>query len=392
MPARTLQNDSEATHSAADSATGVTASFHRERADWADRSIPLMIEYEEDDHTNTNASPSRGSNCDNADDTTTAPRPLTYWNGVALMIGLQIGSGIFSTPATVLTLIPSQPWAVAVWASAGLLVWTGAASFAELGSLYPNNGGMLHYLRHCFGSAPGEAGDVAGFLFAWVWIAVVKPCAMSMIAMIFAEYFLRGFAPRGAMTASEGRETDEWEVKGVALFALVLVTWLNSVSGAKAVGTANIFLILKLIISGTIIVSGFLWMTGILLTQGDQGGKGTRLSSLTFRESRRDLISDFEQQPILHNSAMNASDALLAALFAFGGWESVGLFAGDIANPGEMIPRILNSAMAIVITVFVLIVSAFYAIIPIETLQKTNAVAVVPLPFSNSSTPEYSSC
>src|SRR5436305_6267543 len=60
------------------------------------------------------------------------PRSLTYVNGVAIMISLQIGAGIFSTPAAVRTNVSTSTTALLVWILAGILVWTGAAAFIEL--------------------------------------------------------------------------------------------------------------------------------------------------------------------------------------------------------------------------------------------------------------------
>src|SRR5437868_10648674 len=47
------------------------------------------------------------------------PRTLTFWNGLGIVIGLQIGSGIFSAPATVMDKTQSAWLAVAVWFGAG---------------------------------------------------------------------------------------------------------------------------------------------------------------------------------------------------------------------------------------------------------------------------------
>ena len=158
----------------------------------------------------------------------------------------------------------------------------------------------------------------------------------------------------------------------------VLLTWLNTMGGAKALVTAHLFLVLKVTICGTIIALGMLSVTGILKPRDDMGGPGN--ANLASKNIHHDLNGDITAQPTVYNNFMNVSDALLAALFAFGGWESVGFVAGDIANPSQTIPRILNSAMMVVITLFVLVVSVFYAIIPLETLRTTNAVATVPMP------------
>ena len=297
----------------------------------------------------------------------TPKRTLTFFNGLGLVIGLQIGSGIFSTPAAVATFVPTPVLGVCVWAFAGLLVWTGALAFAELAACCPENGGIQEYLCHCFG-------ELYGFLFAAMWILVVKPCAMGMIATIFAEYLYRGFAP---LQESEN-DRSLWVIKGVALIAIALVTYWNCMGTAKAANTLNVFLVLKISTLGTIICLGFLASVGSVerhrpLEQSGQQ-QSVNKSSLTTDES----LTDAKVKQLTPDlSFNNVTDALLAALFAFGGWESIGYVAGEIIEPAKNVPKILNSAMILVITTFILAVTAFYSVLPIEKIQGTDAVATV---------------
>ena len=291
----------------------------------------------------------------------TPSRTLTFVNGLALVIGLQIGSGIFSTPGYVATLIPWPVLGVAIWAFAGILVWTGAASFAELAVLCPDNGGIQEYLCHCFG-------NLYGFLFACIWILVIKPCAMSMIAMIFAEYLYKGF------TIDEA-DMPLWMLKGLAILATGLMTYLNCMGTSKATNTANVFLILKISTLGTIISLGFVvgLLPAVKLPARTQQFPGDK-SAMT---GDRLLNHTYALQNPLYKDFGHATEALLAALFAFGGWESIGFVAGEVLDPAENLPRILNRAMLIVIVLFVLTVTALYTVLPPETMQSTNAVAAV---------------
>jgi len=50
----------------------------------------------------------------------------------------------------------------------GLLAWTGAGSFAELGSAIPLNGGAQAYLAYSYG-------PLVSFLFAWTAIIALNP-------------------------------------------------------------------------------------------------------------------------------------------------------------------------------------------------------------------------
>jgi len=55
-----------------------------------------------------------------------------------------------------------------VWLISGLLAWTGASSFAELGSAIPQNGGAQAYLSYAYG-------PLVSYLFAWTAIIALKP-------------------------------------------------------------------------------------------------------------------------------------------------------------------------------------------------------------------------
>jgi amino acid transporter len=57
-----------------------------------------------------------------------------------------------------------------VWALSGVLAWTGASSFAELGSAIPLNGGAQAYLAYSYG-------PLVSYLFAWTAISALKPGA-----------------------------------------------------------------------------------------------------------------------------------------------------------------------------------------------------------------------
>lgn len=104
--------------------------------------------------------PSSSSSYPGAGEAGASPeRALTLINGCALVIGMQIGSGIFSTPGVIVREVGSVGAALMVWAGAGLLAWTGASSFAELGAAIPENGGAQKYLDYALG-------EWAGYLFA----------------------------------------------------------------------------------------------------------------------------------------------------------------------------------------------------------------------------------
>ena len=221
---------------------------------------------------------------------------LTFVNGLALVLGLQIGSGIFSAPSQVSNHVPCPGAAVLVWLVSGILVWTGAASFIELGLSIPRNGGIQEYLKVCYG-------NYLGFLFTWMYVAIAKPCAMAMIAMIFAENSSSAAVPLGVLPV--------WEVKILAILGIAFITLINclgTIAGARA---ANAFLILKILAISSIAV------TGILV--GVTGHHSHEFDPEWFASD-----PDPHRQTMLNwAKAGEYITAIYGALFCYGGWESV---------------------------------------------------------------------
>lgn len=221
-------------------------------------------------------------------------KTLTYLNGLSLVVGLIIGSGIFSSPSQVNKNAGSPGASLIVWIIAGILAWTGAASYAELGGAIPLNGGAQVYLSKIFG-------EWAGFLFTWCAVMVLKPGSAAIIAIIFGEYVVR------AVVGAEAVEVSQWLNKGVALGGLLLVTFLNCVSTKVGTRSADVFMFLKFValigvtVTGVVVaITGFSW----------KGQPSEDWKSKGWFEGTNTNVS-------------NWAVALYAGLWAFDGWDNV---------------------------------------------------------------------
>lgn len=238
-----------------------------------------------------------------------------------------------------------------MWFLAGVLVWTGAASFIELGLAIPRNGGVQEYLRTCYT-------EFFGFLFSWVWIAIGKPCGIALTAMIFAENLSVAFVPEGV--------TSPWQMKFIAIAGLYLITLINCsgrVAGARA---ANIFLLFKLLAISSIAVIGI--VAGITRSR---------------QSSQTSEVDWFGKDPDPHRQIMpvwakvgDYITAIYGALFCYGGWETIGFVAGDMADPRRDLPRVINTAMSVAISGFVLMNIALFMVLPFQLMRDRSVVAV----------------
>ncbi|TKA22205.1 hypothetical protein B0A50_08317 [Salinomyces thailandicus] len=275
-------------------------------------------------------------------------KSLTFLNGLSLVVGLIIGSGIFSSPASVNSNAGSPGASLIVWVVSGILAWTGAASYAELGGAIPLNGGAQVYLSKIFG-------EWAGFLFTWCAVTVLKPGSAAIIAIIFGEYIVR------AIVGAEVGDVSPWFNKGVAIFGLLLVTAINSISTKLGARTSDVFMFLKFI--------GLLAITVI----------GIIVAATGWGYNRDALSHTWKTTNWFEGTSSSTSQwavALYAGLWAYDGWDNTNYVVGEMKNPGKDLPRVIHTSLPMVIVAYILANLAYVFVLPTEVINSSNTVAV----------------
>ena len=111
---------------------------------------------------------------------------VTLMNGVGLIVGSIIGSGIFISPKSVLENTESIGLSLIVWLLCGCISFLGALCYSELGTCIQRSGAEYSYLYEAFGPIPA-------FLFSWTAVLVIRPAAVAGIAVVFGEYVVKPF-------------------------------------------------------------------------------------------------------------------------------------------------------------------------------------------------------
>src|SRR5438105_1348270 len=111
-------------------------------------------------------------------------RSLRLVDGLAMVVGIMVGSGIFRTPGLVAAQL-GRPWLTFVaWVLGGALAFLGALCFAELATRHPRAGGKYVYVREAFGPR-------AGFVVGWVESVGMYTAAIAAIGVAAAEFLVR---------------------------------------------------------------------------------------------------------------------------------------------------------------------------------------------------------
>ena len=105
------------------------------------------------------------------------------------------------------------------------------ASYAELGSAIPLEGGPRAYLSHSYG-------PFSAFLFSWTTISAAKPGSSAVVSTIFAKYINRVLF---SVVATDS--TPLWADKILALVSIWAVVTLNALGWGTTLN--NVFTVLK---------------------------------------------------------------------------------------------------------------------------------------------------
>ncbi|EIM90040.1 L-methionine transporter [Stereum hirsutum FP-91666 SS1] len=273
-------------------------------------------------------------------------KDISLLNAIALCVGLQIGSGIFSSPGVVVANTHSVGASLIVWLLSGLLGWTGASSFAELGSAIPLNGGAQAYLAYAYG-------PLVSYLFAWTAIAALKPGSNAVISLIFAEYLNRLFWHATKSDVAPDA-IPQWAIQITAIVSVIVVTLVCVATRSLGTRTAVVFTTVKIIALISVTVLG--------LIQLIRGKASTSLTTNMFE-----------------GSSTNPSSyalALYSGLWSFDGWDQANYVGGEMKNPEKNIPRTIHSSMLIVTVLFLLANVSYFVVLDKDTVGLSNTVAL----------------
>ena len=78
-------------------------------------------------------------------------KSLGLFDGIALLVGITIGSGIFATPQIIAGYLDSFSTIIILWIGVAMFVFTGVLIYGELGSRFPKTGGEYVYIQKVFG-------------------------------------------------------------------------------------------------------------------------------------------------------------------------------------------------------------------------------------------------
>jgi len=265
-------------------------------------------------------------------------RGLTLADTTALVVGTVIGTGVFIKSAIMAQDAGSPLLVLAAWVAAGLLSLAGALTYAELGAMLPHAGGEYVYLRRSYG-------ELAAFLFGWMRFVVAGSGSIAILGVGFAT-FLSAIVPMGAVWA----ETTYG-------FLGRTMHWQFGVTQVVAIAAILFFAVVNCL---TVVVGG---RVQTVLTLLKVGGIGMVVLGIAFLSTTGDWAHLARPSSGPTGGVAAFGLAMLAALWAYDGWNNMPMAAGEVKDPGRNLPRALVGGMVAVMAIYCAAnLSYFYAL------------------------------
>ena len=158
-------------------------------------------------------------------------RVIGFWGGLAVIVGITIGGGIFRKPHTLARDVGDPAVILGLWVVFGVVSLCGALALAELSSMLPHTGGVYVFLRAAYG-------DAAAFVFGWLFLLVSTPAAVGALATFFAELLL------GLLGRDPGR-TGAWTIPALASVTILALSVVNLLGARLGSAVQTVFTFLK---------------------------------------------------------------------------------------------------------------------------------------------------
>lgn len=262
-------------------------------------------------------------------------RVLGSLDASALVVGTVIGTGVFLKTTPMTQLLGSPRLVLLAWIAAGALSLMGALVYSELGAMLPDAGGEFVYLKKSYGKG-------VAFLYGWQRFWIGGPGTIAAYAVGAATFAV------GVWPLSLGAQ------KTLAVGFILLFTGLNclAVSLGGRVQTALTLLKMGLVIG--LAVAALIW---------SEGGDWSRLTAPVGSLGRDATWSSFGM-------------AMIAALWAFDGWNNLPMAAGEVRRPERSLPiALIGGTLAILAIYGIANIGYFYAL-PFETILKPGDLSV----------------
>ena len=276
---------------------------------------------------------------------------VNLFDGISIVAGAMIGSGIFIVTADIARNVGSPGWMMVVWLITGIITVIGALSYGELASMMPHVGGQYVYLKEAYH-------PLLGFLFGWTTFLVIQCGSIAAVAVAFAKFtgvLFPWISDQNILVSIGSLNINSTMV--IAIIMILFLTWLNTRGIVTGKTVQNFFSSTKVIALFGFILIGFIATKGIASLQ---------INKEVFWQASK-IGPGNEVIPLAGFSLVAAvGTALVGSLFASDAWYNVTYLSEEVINPKRNVPLSLFFGTLIVSVIYLLTNFVYIKILPLS--------------------------
>lgn len=285
-------------------------------------------------------------------------RRLGIFSVTNVVVANIVGAGIFTTTGYLMGFLHNPLLMLVLWVVGGFIALCGAVSFGELGAAFPEAGGEYVFISKLFH-------PMLGFLSGWLSLIVGFSAPIAASAIGFSHYFTWAFPKLQQMARLAGVLSPEGFHQVLAIFIILLFSFIHSRGVGLGVKVQNTLTILKVVLIVGLIVAGFAFGRGNFETLN----------------SREPVAFDFDSWKAIGLS-------LMFIMFAYSGWNSATYIGSEVKSPQKVIPRSLLIATALVVVLYVFLNLFFVYAVPLGEMRNEPEIGGVAVGFAFGATAE----
>ena len=288
-------------------------------------------------------------------------RSLGLFDGILLVSGVMIGSGIFIVSSEISRTVGGAGWVMLVWVLGGIMTISAALSYGELSGMFPHAGGQYVYLREAYN-------PLIAFLYGWSFYLVIETGTIAAVAVAFAKYTAFLFPALGegrVLCVVWGHSVSM--AQGVAMLQILLLTYINSRGIHHGKWVQRIFTLAKILALGLLIVFG----AYVGLHSGLFSTNWAHAFQAFHYPSSQTVNGATPPAPIPnHGWELLAllGVAMVGSLFSSDAWNSVTFIAAEIRNPKRNVGLSLFFGTLLVTVIYLLCNLVYLSVLPMPSI------------------------
>lgn len=260
-------------------------------------------------------------------------KKYNLWTGIAMVVGIVIGSGVFLKAGPVLSLSGGKLWiSLLAWLVGGLIMVSSGFCFAVFANKVKKFNGVIDYVEMA-------TNKKISYFLSWLMTALYYPTIASIVAVFASAYFVdligASEAIFGGPVSTIYQLLGSWQVYAIAFGFITFFSLLNylapTIGGKFQISSTIVKLIPILIIAVVGLFASLFIEDGGIAAAFTSVGKnfdGTTYQDLT----------------------VNFGDAVRTTAFAYEGWVCATIINAELKDSEKNLPRALvGGTIAIVV-------------------------------------------